>query len=313
MTLDVERVAIVGATGATGRELAAELSARGVAVRAASRSRENLERCFPGGGVELAVADALDAAAVGAAVEGCDVVVDCIGLPPERMDDHAATARVVVRAAREAGARCLQVSSYWSFLPVQRLPLDETRPRKGGNHYIRARRAAEDVMLENGAAVVHLPDFFGPHVHASTLQMALEEAAAGKTMNWIGSSTTQREYVYVPDAMRIVADLIGRDEAYGRSWIVPGSGPLNARRVAEIAGEHLGRQVAVRAAPRWLLTVLSLVSSDLRAFRPMVAHYVRPIRYDGADLIDLLGAPRITPNDEAIPATLDWIRASHTT
>ena len=52
---------------------------------------------------------------------------------------------------------------------------------------------------------MHLPDFYGPYVHVSTLQNALNEAASGKTVNWLGSADTQREYIYVPDAMRIAA------------------------------------------------------------------------------------------------------------
>jgi nucleoside-diphosphate-sugar epimerase len=61
------------------------------------------------------------------------------------------------------------------------------------------------VLCEAGAAILHLPDFYGPYVHVSTLQNALNEAASGKTVNWLGSADTQREYIYVPDAMRIAA------------------------------------------------------------------------------------------------------------
>lgn len=41
-------------------------------------------------------------------------------------------------------------------------------------------------MLGAGAAVVHLPDFFGSHVHTGTVQNALQEAASGKAVNWRG-------------------------------------------------------------------------------------------------------------------------------
>ena len=51
---------------------------------------------------------------------------------------------------------------------------------------MRMRREAEDILQGAGAAVLNLPDFYGPEVHASILQRALEEAAAGKAVNWIG-------------------------------------------------------------------------------------------------------------------------------
>lgn len=304
----MQRVGIVGATGPTGRHLVKELRQRDIAVRAISRSRSNLEQCFPDGIAELAPADALDGPSMREAVAGCGLVVDCIGLPADRMDEHAATARVVAAAGAAAGARLLHVSSCWAYLPTHTLPVDENHPRNGGNAYVQARRAAEDILLEAGAAVVHLPDFFGPQVRASSLQGALAEAAAGKTVNWIGGSDIEREYIYVPDAMAAVAEMIGHEEIYGSSWILPGSGPIDVTRIASIAGEHLGRQVKVRAAPVGLLKVLAWFNSDLRAFKPMLEDYAQPVHYNASRLIGLLGTPRPTPYEESIPETLDWLR-----
>jgi nucleoside-diphosphate-sugar epimerase len=310
MAVTFNRIAIIGATGATGIHLTRELLARGEEVRVVSRSSTNLERAFGDLQVERVAADALEESSTRSAVEGCDLVIDCIGLPGDLMEQHPATARAIVNAATAVGARCVQVSSFWAFLPLQRQPLTESHPRTAGNSYIRARRDAEDIMREAGAAVIHLPDFFGPHVHTSSLQLALQEAAAGGPMNWIGSPTTEREYAFVPDAMRIVADLLSRQEAYGEAWIVPGPGPLTARRVAEIASEHLRRDVKLRAAPTWVLRVMSLFSADLRGFMPMVPHYVQPLRYDATKLRGLIGELETTAYEEAIPTTLDWIEGS---
>lgn len=302
------RITLIGATGPTGIHLARELVRRGREVRAVARRRQALRQAFEDDPVELVTADALDAEATGQVVRGCDLVVDCIGLPPEHMADHPRTARVISQAAREAGARCLQVSSYWSFFPHRGEVVDEHHPREGGHEWFRLRREAEDVMLDAGAAVVHLPDFFGPHVHTSTIQMALEQAAAGETVQWLGGTDVARESAYVPDAMRMVADLSEHEEAYGTDWGIPGSGPLTASRLAEIAAEHLGRPVPVRGAPGWLLKILALIVPDLRTIRPMIPHYAKPVRYDTTKLRNLLGAVETTPFEEAIPRTLDWIQ-----
>lgn len=302
---------IVGATGPTGLQLARELVSRGHRVRVVSRSTEHLASRFVDLEVEMVAADALDETATRAAVSGAQLVVDCIGLPADQMDLHAKAASVIAAAAGRAGARCAQVSSFWPYLPVRRLPIDESHPREGGNDFIRARREAEDVMLKAGAAVVQLPDFFGPHVHTSTLQRPLEEAAAGSAMSFMGGAGIEREYAFIPDAMAAVAALLERVEAYGRAWIVPGSGPLSPQRAAAIAGEHLGREVTVRAAPGWVLRLLALFSADLRAFAPMLPHYTRPIRYDASRLLSLIGGVRTTPYEKAIPATLDWIRSTN--
>lgn len=303
----IRHAAIIGATGPTGIHLARELTGRGVAVRVVSRSAANLERSFAGLDVARIVADAVDADATRRAVDGCDVVFDCIGLPAEHMELHPVTARAVTEAASAAGSRCLQVSSFWSYLPADEPTVNEGSRRQGGNHYIRMRREAEDIVTAAGGAVLQLPDFFGPEVRTSSFQRLLEEAVRGDTVSWIGSPDIDRDYAYVPDAMRVAADLAGRAEAYGSRWVLGGSGALSARRAVEIAEGHLGKKLKMRAAPPWVLKIMSLFSTELRSFMPMVPHYAQPIAYDEARLAELIGPIERTVYAAAIPETLDWI------
>lgn len=307
--LTFERAAVVGATGPAGRAIAEWLHVHGVRVRAVSRSAESLAARFPGPGVEKHPADARDPAALLAAVDGCDLVVHCVGLPPQRMADHPRIAACVAEAAGRTGAWCLQISSWWSYMPVTGLPVSEQSPREGGPLWARHRRWAEDILLESGAAVVQLPDFFGPGVGDSSLQRALREAAAGRPMHWIGGPRVERDYIYVPDAMRLAAEIATRSAAYGERWLVPGSGPISALGVAAIVGEVLGRRVRVRAAGSGLLRLASLFDRELRAFLPLVREYVRPIRYDGTRLHGLLGPRLRTPYEVALERTLRAIAA----
>jgi nucleoside-diphosphate-sugar epimerase len=302
------RIAIVGATGPTGRALARELHALGRAVRVISRRGGALQACFPQEGIEKAPGDALDFASLSKALEGCGVVVDCIGLPPDRMDEHAATARNIARFVAEAGARCLQVSSYWAYMPIRELPISERHPRSGGPPWAKARREAEDILRSAGAAVVHLPDFFGPHVHTSTVQLAILSAMKGGPMDWIGPADVERDCIYVPDAMRVVAQLLTNEAAYGEDWMLPGSGPVSARRLAQILSGLLRREVRVRAAPPWLLRLLSFFKKDLRGFMQMVPEYVKPLSFDGAKLERLLGPTPRTSYEEALRETVASIR-----
>ena len=301
------RIAVIGATGPTGIHLTRELASRGRSVVAVSRRRDHLEELFARDGIEIATADALDLEATRRATMGCDAIVDCIGLPPERMSDHPKTATVIARAAQDAGARALQISSYWSFLPHRKRVVNEDHPRIGGHEWFRLRREAEDVLLAAGAAVVHLPDFFGPHVHASTVQNALHEASGGKPVHWLGRADTPREVAFVTDAIRIVADLLEREEAYGTDWALPGSGELTGDRFAQIASEHLERPVRLRAVSGTTLRLLALVHPALRRVRPLIPHYARPVRYDSSKLRRLLAEVETTPFERAIPRTLNWI------
>ncbi len=305
MTFQPKRTAVVGATGPTGYHLVHELVRRGREVRVVSRRREALERVFADLPVEIAAADALDVEALRRAVAGCGLVVDAIGLPPEQMTEHPRVAAHVAAAA--AAARCLQISSFWAFIPHQGEVVSEAHPRRGGHAWFRLRREAEDVLLAAGAAVVHLPDFFGPRVHTSSVQLALQDAAAGRPMSCLGGADVEREAVFVPDAMRTVADLAERDEAYGTDWAVPGNATPSPRRLAEIAGAHLGREVKVRSAPVWLIRLLAPFVPSLRPAVPIAPHYARPVRYDTSKLRALLGEQERTPLAEAVVITLDAI------
>jgi nucleoside-diphosphate-sugar epimerase len=301
------KAAIVGASGPTGFHLAHALHEAGHAVRVVSRSRDNLANSFPEATFRKVPADVRDAGATRRAIENCEMVYDCIGLPGDQMHLHPVTAGNVADAVRTGGARCIHVSSCWAYMPMVRAVLDETHPRADGPPWVRWRREAEDILLAAGAAILHLPDFYGPHVHASTLQNALTEAASAKTMNWIGAADVAREYVYVPDAMRIAASLAERPEVFGGHWVLPGSGPLTGAQVADIASSQLGRMVKLRTAGLTMLRLVSLFSKDLRGLMQVAPDYVKPIAYDAAKLTKLIGKQTMTPYETGVAQTLDWI------
>ncbi len=277
-------IAIVGATGPTGFHLAAELRKSGASVRVIARGADRLAQLFPDAAFEKRPADVLDADAIARALEGCDLVYDCIGLPGDQMHLHPVTARNLAGALKQTKARCVQVSSYWAYYPQARPVMDESHPRAGGPPWVRWRREAEDILHDAGAAILHLPDFYGPQVHVSTLQNALLEAAQGATVNWLGQADLPREYIYVPDAMRIAAAIGARAEAAGSHWCLPGSGPLTGRQVADMAGRVLGRPVKLRSAGMTMLRLVALFKKDLRGFLQIVPNYMQPVRYDAGKL-----------------------------
>jgi nucleoside-diphosphate-sugar epimerase len=306
--LDFVQIAVFGAGRPTGFFICEDFEKRGGRDRAVARNRDLLDQVFAGRGIDTMSADALDPGMVDRAVAWCDLVVDCIGLPADHMADHPRTARNLADAVRKSDARCLQVSSYWAYLPIVQHLLTEQHPRRNGVEFVRYRREAEDILQEAGAAVVNLPDFYGPRVHTSTLQQALLDALAGKPMCWIGQRGTPRDYVYVPDAARTIVALPHNHDAYGQRWIIPGAGPLTATDTAEMVRAVLGERVKLRTAGIWTLRLLSLFMKPLRPFLPMVPYYVEPISFDGTKLYGLIGEQETTPYPDGIRATLDWLR-----
>jgi nucleoside-diphosphate-sugar epimerase len=169
------------------------------------------------------------------------------------------------------------------------------------------RREAEDTLCKAGAAILHLPDFYGPEVHVSTLQNALNEAVSGKTVSWLGKADVQREYIYVPDAMRIAAAIATRAEAFGAHWCLSGGGPLSGRQATNIAERHLEGPVKLRSAGLTTLRIVSLFNKDLRGLLQVASDYMKPVRYNARKLQSLLGQPQMTSYDAGIGQTLAWI------
>ena len=212
-------------------------------------------------------------------------------------------AQNIANVMRNTGVRCVQVSSYWAYLPIVTLPLSEEHPRVDGPEWARHRREAEDILQNAGACVLHLPDFYGPYVHTSTMQNALIDAVNNRPMNWIGGADIDHELIYVPDAMRIAAELANHDQAFGERYILPGSGTVTGTEVARLAGGKL------RAASPMLLRIVSLFDKNLRSFLPMVPHYAKKITYDASKLRALVNVPPMTSYPDGIRQTLDWLRS----
>lgn len=150
------RALVTGATGKVGGAVARALLARGDAVRALVRSPDRAARLLPAE-VELVRGDVTDPGSVEAAVAGCSVVFNAMGLPEQWTADpdvfdrvNARGTETVVRAARAAGvARVVHTSTIDVFHAGRGERFDESRmadyPK--GTIYERSKQRAEELAL----------------------------------------------------------------------------------------------------------------------------------------------------------------------
>ncbi|HEX8053357.1 MAG TPA: NAD-dependent epimerase/dehydratase family protein [Thermoleophilaceae bacterium] len=150
------RALVTGATGKVGGAVARALLARGDSVQALVRSPERAARLLPAE-VELVRGDVTDARSVEAAVAGCSLVFNAMGLPEQWTADpdvfdrvNARGTETVVRAARAAGvARVVHTSTIDVFHAGRGERFDESRvadyPK--GTIYERSKQRAEELAL----------------------------------------------------------------------------------------------------------------------------------------------------------------------
>ena len=311
-------IVLLGATGAMGRALGAELRAAGRAFRAVARSRSRLAESFAGcPEAELCTWNPDEPASVRAALRGAQTVFFLVGLPYSGFDRYPALMRQVLdAAASESVARILLVGTVYSYGVPQTTPVREDHPREPAAFKGRMRKEQEDLLLAADAGgrvrgtILRLPDFYGPGVETSIMTGVFRAAVQGKAAPVLAPLDTPQEFVFVPDAAKTALQLAAQPNAYGRAWNLGGFAPITPREFAARVFAAVGRPPKVRAVGLWTLRWLGLFNRVLRELIEM--HYLRetPVLLDDSALRALLGGLSKTPYDEGIRATLAALSAA---
>ena len=150
------KVLVTGATGKVGHAVAHALVARGDEVRALVRDPSRAKSVLPAG-VEAVRGDVTDPPSVVAAVQGCELVFNAMGIPEQWLTDESNFERVnalgtktVADAARASGVRRLiHTSTEDVFHAEPGGGFDETKvadyPK--GTAYERSKQHAEELAL----------------------------------------------------------------------------------------------------------------------------------------------------------------------
>jgi nucleoside-diphosphate-sugar epimerase len=150
------RALVTGATGKVGNAVARALHARGDQVRVLVRDPARAEGVLPDE-VERVRGDVTDPASVRAAVDGCELVFNAMGVPEQWLPDEATFELVnargtenVVRAAADAGVRrVIHTSTIDVFHAEPGERFDETTLARHpkGTAYERSKQHAEELAL----------------------------------------------------------------------------------------------------------------------------------------------------------------------
>jgi len=161
------RVLVTGATGKLGNAIASALLERGEEVRALVRDPDRAAEVLPTG-IEPVRGDVTDCDSLEAAVQGCELVFNSMGLPEQWVRDEGIFERVnaigsgdLARAAKRAGVRrFLHTSTHDVFAAEAGERFDETMlaTEPKGTAYERSKQHAEELVLaeRDGMEVVIL-------------------------------------------------------------------------------------------------------------------------------------------------------------
>lgn len=245
------RALVTGATGKVGHAIASALLDRGDQVRALVRDPKRAASILPAGS-ESVRADITDAESLVAAVEGCELVFNSMGMPEQWVRDEAIFDRVnavgsqqLAIAAKGAGARrFVHTSTHDVFHADSGERFDETMvadyPK--GTAYERSKQHAEELVLaeRDGMEVVILnpAGVYGPTPSPTpSFENGIFEPVVRKRLPAVPPGGSGYAYVEGVAAGHLLAADRGAD---GERYILA-DGYASFREMAETVREVAGR------------------------------------------------------------------------
>ena len=287
------RVAVVGATGTIGRPLVEALCAEHDVVGVARRPPTTaLDR------VEWIAADATDAAAVRAALDGAEVVyhlVHSLGSGDfEALDRAAATA--VAEGAAAVGARQIV------YLGGLGEGSDELSP------HLRSRAETAKILAAGTVPVTTLRAamIVGPGSAAfETILALVERLPVMVCPRWVSVET---QPVALTDVLAALVGVCGNETAYGETYDVGGTEVMTYRTMMERAARLRGKRpilievpfLTPRLSSLWLYLV---TPASVAVARPLVEGLRIPTVAHDDRIWELIGLQR-TSFDDAVRSAL---------
>jgi len=259
---------VTGATGKVGHALASALLDRGDQVRALVRDPKRAASVLPAG-IEPIKGDVTDVESLAAAVEGCELVFNSMGMPEQWVKDEAIFDQVnaigsqqVAAAAKRAGVRrFIHTSTHDVFHADTGERFDETMladyPK--GTAYERSKQHAEELVLaeRDGMEVVILnpSGVYGPTPSPTpSFENEVFEPVVKKRLPAIPPGGTGYAFVEGVAAGHLLAAEAGKD---GERYILA-DGYADFRELAETAKRIAGRG---RVPPRMPVPVAKAVAN----------------------------------------------------
>ena len=301
MTGNGKLAVVFGGSGFVGRHTVSALAKRGYRIRAAVRRPDLAGHLQPMGAVGQIFAVQANLRfpdSVQRAVEGADVVINCVGVlastGAQTFDAiHVSGSRAVAKAARDAGVQRL--------IHVSAIGADT----KASANYARTKAAGEQATLQEfpGAVILRPSIVFGP-----------EDEFFNR-----GSGVTKFQPVYVGDIAAAMANIADGQGVPGKVYELGGPETLSFRQLLERTLEYCGRKRIFVPMPFWLATLQALATSPLpNALRPITVDQVRLLKSDNivsaaalneGRTLSGLGVARPTAIAAVVPAYLERFNA----
>lgn len=294
-------VLVAGATGFIGRRLVGALIQRpDVTVRVLIRDDRQAAQIWPSAGITTRVGDLTKPASLGQSCQGVDTVFHLAGYAhasgvseSEALNLHhhvtvAGTRALLIAAAASGVKRFIFVSSVKAMGEGGDLCLDETSDTLAASTYGRAKRTAEDLVLQAGrelgmhVCILRLPLVYG-HDNKGNLPRMIEAIDHGHfpPLRELGN---KRSMVHVDDVVQALLLAAESPAASGQVYIVTDEQTYSTRTIYDFICGDLGCPVPDWTVPVTLLRLAARLGDLIGAARG------RPLAFNSEALDKLIGS-----------------------
>jgi NADH dehydrogenase len=254
-------VCVLGGTGFIGREIVARLAAGGHAVKVLARDRNGNRDLLVMPSVRIVRADVHDLATLQREFQGCEVVINLVGILNERRLGrgdrefrrvHTELPMRVVQACRAAGVR--------RYLHMSGLKADA---RRGPSHYLRTKGEAEDFIRRECAAgrpefVIFQPSVvFGPHDEFVNKFASILGIVPGFLP--LACADAKFAPVYVGDVAEAFYRCIDSTRVAGRTYQLCGPEVVTLGEIVRMTARALGLRRWIVPLPDWIARLQAAV------------------------------------------------------
>jgi len=257
--MNIKSVCLIGGSGFLGRHAAELLSARGIAVRVPTRLRERAkDQLILLPTVEVVQADIHDPAVLRAMIEGCDAVVNLVGVLHDVRGDgfqrnHVELPARVASACRDAGVhRLVHVSAVGAASDAP-------------SEYLRSKARGEVEITRAGSHGIHTT-ILRPSVifgRGDRFLTVFAQLARLFPVLPLGCANARFQPVFVEDVAGAISRAIDEPGTFGKCFDLCGPKVYTLRELVELSAQTVGLKATVIPLPPFLANLQAAVLEHL--------------------------------------------------
>jgi len=292
---------ILGANGAIGKGLAAELTVYTSEIRLVSRNPKAVNPTD-----ELMTADLTITEQVDKAVAGSDVVYLTVGLEYNIKvwrTQWPVIMRNVIDSCKKHGAKLVFFDNVYMYDRDFMGNMTESTPIRPTSKKGEVRKQIADMLMEEvkggslEALIARSADFIGP-ANSALVEVVYKNFSKGKKANWFSKTDKIHSFTNTVDAALGTAKLGNAPDAFGQVWHLPTSdAKLTGKDWITLFAKEMHVEPKFSALPDWMLGLIGLFVPVMKELKEMAYQYDRDYFFNSSKFNNRFGYVPMTPEE----------------